>query len=171
MYQFKQTSYFTLWFGMSLFSDIQGRLSCYPHLPFFIKICSFALSHKLASITARESPIAKTSFCTYHKPLQLKCILLTAKFSSFFIVSRHISGGLICSYNLLRAISTASLSGILVYKLLTFSPRSPWLFECSFLCLPPYFYQGILPMFYLGGHMSYQVKKGRDEVLFLVCAL
>ena len=73
----------------------------------------------MANITAREAPIAKPSFCTYHKPLHLKCTLVTAKFSSFFIVLRDVSGGLTCSYNLLMAISTAPLSGTLVYKLLT----------------------------------------------------
>ena len=64
-------------------------------------------------------PLLNRLFCTYHKPLHLKCTLLTAKFSSFFIVLRDVSGGLTCSYNLLGAISTASLSWTLVYKLVT----------------------------------------------------
>ena len=54
---------------------------------------------------------------TYHKPLHLKCTLLIAKVSCFFIVFGDISGGFICSYNLFRANSTAFLSGTLVYKL------------------------------------------------------
>ena len=87
----------------------------------FFNAGSYSLSHKLASITAREAPIAKLSFCTYHKPLHLKCTLLTAKFSNFFIVLRDVSGGLTSPYNLLKAISTAFLSGTLVYKL--FIPR------------------------------------------------
>ena len=109
---------------MSPFSDIYGTLPCYPHLAQSILVSffdagSFSLSHKLAKITAREAPFAKPSFCIYYKPLNLKCTLLTAKFSSFFIVLRDVSGAFTCSYNLLRAISTASLSGTLVYKLFT----------------------------------------------------
>ena len=146
---------------------------------YFINTDSCSLSHKLVNITASVLPISKPSLCTYHKPLHLKCTLLTAKFSSFFIALRNVSGGLIYSYNLLRAISTASLSGTLLYKFLTsreikitsefnfVSPRSPRLFECSFLCLLLRLYQIILSMFYLGGHLSYQVKKRREEV----CAL
>ena len=190
-YQFKQASHSTPFVRYVTFFCHLGYTSLLPSFSTvnfgssFFNAGSYSLSHKLANTTAREAPIAKPkpSFCTYHKPLHLKCISLTAKFSSFFIVLRHVSGGLTCSCNLLRAISTTSLSETLVYKLFTsreiilssvptqISPRSPWPFECSFLYLPPQSHQSTLPMFYLGCHMSYQVKKRRDEVMCLVCVL
>ena len=122
-YQFKQASHFTLFVRYVIFFCHLGHTSLLPSLSTvifgtsFFNAGSYSLSQKLANITAREAPIAKPSFCTYHKPLHLKCTLLTAKFSSFFIVLRDVSGGLTCSYNLLGAFSTASLSGTLVYKL------------------------------------------------------
>ena len=135
------------------------------------------MNHKLARFTAREAPIAKPSSFTNHKPLHLKFTSHSLPNSAvFFIVLGDVSGGFTCSYNLLRANSTASLSGILVFKLFTsreiilssesssvFSKIS-WPFECSFLCLPPQFHQSTLPMFCLVCQMSYQVKKGQDEV-------
>ena len=109
-YQFKQASHSTplvryvivFWdagqtFLLPSFSTFNFGIS-------FFNAGSYSLSHKLVSITAREAPIAKLSSCTYHKPLHLKWTLLTAKFSIFFIVFRDVSGGLTCSYNLLRAI-------------------------------------------------------------------
>ena len=149
----------------------------------FFNAGSYSLSHKLTSITAREAPIVKSSSCTYHKPLHLKCTLLTAKFSSFFIVFRDVSGGLTCSYNLLRAISTASLSGTLVYKLFTsreiilswesssvFSKISLaiWVFFSMFA---PSISSKYFANVFLGCHMSYHVKKERHEVVCLLCVL
>ena len=161
---------------LSLFNTVSFGTS-------FINTRSISFSHQFASIRAREAPIAELSFRTYHKPLHIKCTLLSAKINNFFIVLRVIFGGLICLYNLLRANSTDSLSGSVVYNSLhqgklyshqspiLFSPRSPWPYECSFPFCPPQNCQSIVSMFYLGDHMSYQVKKGQDEVMCLVCAI
>ena len=124
-YQFKQTSHSSPLVQYVAFFWHPGHTSLLPSFSTvnfgtsFFNAGSYSLSLKFANITAREAPIAKPSFCTYHKPLHLKCTLLTAKFSSFFIVLRDNSRWLICSYNLLRAISTASFSGTLLYKLFT----------------------------------------------------
>ena len=80
---------------------------------------SYCFSQRFAKMTARDAPIAKPSFWTYHISLHLKWTWLTAMFNSLFMVFLAIDGGSSCSYSFLRAMSIASFSGTFVHKLFT----------------------------------------------------
>ena len=90
-------------------------------LPFFGFCQNFSndFIHKFAKVTDSEAPIANPSVWVYHILLHLKWTFVTASLKRLFIADLGISDTSSLEYSFLSAISIASSTGTLVYKLFT----------------------------------------------------
>ena len=80
---------------------------------------SNCIIHKLAKNTAIAAPMATPSLCTYNLSTHMKPTFVTASSNNSRQASRPKLGWLSDKYRELMAITIASLTGTLVYKLLT----------------------------------------------------